>query len=171
MTLSVQVATLFSMIGAGMGMAWAYDLYTWARRKIRPHPFVTFIFDFFYWILFAFLVFLVLTKVNAGKIRIPLFFALLFGGIAYFRFFSEPFLAFWESFVNVMLRIVRVILHILYTLLYRPIRWIILTVFAIMTTIGLGLWNIIQKIGKLALALVYRLGKIITRIGKKTNDE
>jgi spore cortex biosynthesis protein YabQ len=171
MTLSVQVATLFSMIGAGMGMAWAYDLYTWARRMIRPHPFVTFIFDLFYWILFAFLVFLVLTKVNAGKIRFTLFIALLFGGMVYFRFFSEPFLKLWEILVNGMLRIVRAILHILYNLFYRPIRWILLSVLAIMTTIGLGIWTLIQKIGKLALALVSRLGKIITRIGKKTKDE
>lgn len=187
MTLTVQLYTILAMLGTGAGMAWVYDLYTWARYKLRIRKFLTFILDVGYWIAFATMVLMVLYNVNEGRLRFTLFFAILFGGVLYFQFFSQPFLSIWDRLVLLIVQIVKFILHTLQIVLYQPVLWILMTLIGVIVRLSKGLWKVItvltrwisrpfivffRRIYQLALALIRNIGKMIIQFfQKKPPDE
>lgn len=187
MRLSVQFLTILSMIGTGLGMAWLYDLYAWARKKLHLRFLLTFFFDVIYWLFFSFVVLFVLMKVNEGRLRVTLFFALFIGGILYFKIFSHPFMAVWDEIVRVVVALFRFIVRIIQMLLISPIKWILAGILTLVIGFCTGLWKGIwmllrwfyrpfsfffRLLKKFALALVRKVGKMIARlIKRKPRDE
>lgn len=187
MMLTIQFSTLLAMFGTGIAMAWVFDVYTWFRDRLHFKRWMTFILDVLYWIVFAITVLLILYSVNQGRIRLPIFFMLLLGGLLYFQLLSMPFLRLWELIVTIVMRLAHFLWRILQILLIRPITWIFSTLFSLIFWIGTGLWKVVtilfawlgrpfiaiyRTVQHFVFALIQKLGKMVIRLlGRNPKDE
>lgn len=150
MTLTIQFYTLLAMIGMGSGFGAALDTYSRFLNRSERKRWIVFIHDFLFWIIQGLLIFYVLFLVNEGEFRLYLFLALLCGFSAYQALFKGFYQRFLEFLIILVIKLARFIANSVHILIFLPIKWIILSILAI-----------IIGIGKFVLALLKWAGKIL----------
>lgn len=150
MTLTIQFYTLLAMIGMGSGFGAALDTYSRFLKRSERKRWIVFIHDFLFWIIQGLLIFYVLFLVNEGEFRLYLFLALLCGFSAYQALFKGFYQRFLEFLIMLVIKMARFITNSVHMLIFVPIKWVIVSVIAI-----------IFGIGKFVLALLKWAGKIL----------
>lgn len=150
MTLTIQFYTLLAMIGMGSGFGAALDTYSRFLNRSERKRWIVFIHDFLFWIIQGLLIFYVLFLVNEGEFRFYLFLALLCGFSAYQALFKGFYQRFLEFLIILVIKLARFIANSVHMLIFIPIKWVIVSILAI-----------IIGIGKFVLALLKWAGKIL----------
>ncbi|MDP9743554.1 UNVERIFIED_ORG: spore cortex biosynthesis protein YabQ [Bacillus sp. B2I3] len=150
MTLTIQFYTLLAMIGMGSGFGAALDTYSRFLNRSERKRWIVFIHDFLFWIIQGLLIFYVLFLVNEGEFRLYLFLALLCGFSAYQALFKGFYQRFLEFLIILVIKLARFIANSVHILIFLPIKWVIVSILAI-----------IIGIGKFVLALLKWAGKIL----------
>ncbi|MGE7186900.1 spore cortex biosynthesis protein YabQ [Peribacillus sp. NPDC006672] len=150
MTLTTQFYTLLAMIGMGSAFGAALDTYSRFLKRSERKRWIVFIHDFLFWIIQGLLIFYVLFLVNEGEFRLYLFLALLCGFSAYQALFKGLYQRFLELLIILVIKLARFIADSVHMLIFLPIKWVIVSVIAI-----------IIGIGKFVLALLKWAGKIL----------
>lgn len=150
MTLTIQFYTLLAMIGMGSGFGAALDTYSRFLNRSERKRWIVFIHDFLFWIIQGLLIFYVLFLVNEGEFRLYLFLALLCGFSAYQALFKGFYQRFLEFLIILVIKLARFIANSVHMLIFIPIKWVIVSILAI-----------IIGIGKFVLALLKWAGKIL----------
>ncbi|MCT4478311.1 spore cortex biosynthesis protein YabQ [Peribacillus sp. NPDC101481] len=150
MTLTIQFYTLLAMIGMGSGFGAALDTYSRFLKRSERKRWIVFIHDFLFWIIQGLLIFYVLFLVNEGEFRLYLFLALLCGFSAYQALFKGFYQRFLEFLIILVIKLARFITNSVHMLIFVPIKWVIVSVIAI-----------IFGICKFVLALLKWAGKIL----------
>jgi spore cortex biosynthesis protein YabQ len=150
MTLTIQFYTLLAMIGMGSGFGAALDTYSRFLKRSERKRWIVFIHDFLFWIIQGLLIFYVLFLVNEGEFRLYLFLALLCGFSAYQALFKGFYQRFLEFLIILVIKLARFIANSVHMLIFLPIKWVIVSILAI-----------IIGIGKFVLALLKWAGKIL----------
>ncbi|MGE7640744.1 spore cortex biosynthesis protein YabQ [Peribacillus frigoritolerans] len=150
MTLTIQFYTLLAMIGMGSGFGAALDTYSRFLNRSERKRWIVFIHDFLFWIIQGLLIFYVLFLVNEGEFRLYLFLALLCGFSAYQALFKGFYQHFLEFLIILVIKLARFIANSVHMLIFLPIKWVIVSILAI-----------IIGIGKFVLALLKWAGKIL----------
>ncbi|MCY8937022.1 spore cortex biosynthesis protein YabQ [Peribacillus frigoritolerans] len=150
MTLTIQFYTLLAMIGMGSGFGAALDTYSRFLNRSERKRWIVFIHDFLFWIIQGLLIFYVLFLVNEGEFRFYLFLALLCGFSAYQALFKGFYQRFLEFLIILVIKLARFIANSVHMLIFLPIKWVIVSILAI-----------IIGIGKFVLALLKWAGKIL----------
>lgn len=150
MTLTIQFYTLLAMIGMGSGFGAALDTYSRFLNRSERKRWIVFIHDFLFWIIQGLLIFYVLFLVNEGEFRLYLFLALLCGFSAYQALFKGFYQRFLEFLIILVIKLARFIANSFHMLIFLPIKWVIVSILAI-----------IIGIGKFVLALLKWAGKIL----------
>ncbi|SIS12611.1 spore cortex biosynthesis protein YabQ [Peribacillus simplex] len=150
MTLTIQFYTLLAMIGMGSGFGAALDTYSRFLNRSERKRWIVFIHDFLFWIIQGLLIFYVLFLVNEGEFRLYLFLALLCGFSAYQALFKGFYQRLLEFLIILVIKLARFIANSVHMLIFLPIKWVIVSVVAI-----------IIGIGKFVLALLKWAGKIL----------
>ncbi|WP_375090830.1 spore cortex biosynthesis protein YabQ [Peribacillus sp. RS7] len=150
MTLTIQFYTLLAMIGMGSGFGAALDTYSRFLKRSERKRWIVFIHDFLFWIIQGLLIFYVLFLVNEGEFRLYLFLALLCGFSAYQALFKGFYQRFLEFLIILVIKLARFITNLVHMLIFLPIKWVIVSLIAII--IGMG---------KFVLALLKWAGKIL----------
>ncbi len=142
MTLSVQLYTIFSMIGMGVYLGAALDTYHRFLKRHRRKRISTILWDILFWFSNSLLFFWVLLNVNKAELRIYIFFAILCGYATYQSLLRLLYLKVLEGIIQLLIRTY----HFLYTcirvLFMLPILW----VFNILWAIALFFWRSIYRI-------------------------
>ncbi|MCK2021013.1 spore cortex biosynthesis protein YabQ [Peribacillus frigoritolerans] len=150
MTLTIQFYTLLAMIGMGSGFGAALDTYSRFLNRSERKRWIVFIHDLLFWIIQGLLIFYVLFLVNEGEFRLYLFLALLCGFSAYQALFKGFYQRFLEFLIILVIKLARFIANSVHMLIFLPIKWVIVSLLAI-----------IIGIGKFVLALLKWAGKIL----------
>ncbi|MGJ3197044.1 spore cortex biosynthesis protein YabQ [Peribacillus frigoritolerans] len=150
MTLTIQFYTLLAMIGMGSGFGAALDTYSRFLNRSERKRWIVFIHDFLFWIIQGLLIFYVLFLVNEGEFRLYLFLALLCGFSAYQALFKGFYQRFLEFLIILVIKLARFIANSVHMLIFLPIKWVMVSILAI-----------IIGIGKFVLALLKWAGKIL----------
>lgn len=150
MTLTIQFYTLLAMIGMGSGFGAALDTYSRFLNRSERKRWIVFIHDFLFWIIQGLLIFYVLFLVNEGEFRLYLFLALLCGFSAYQALFKGFYQRFLEFLIILVIKLARFIANSVHMLIFLPIKWVIVSILAI-----------IIGIGKFVLALLKWAGKVL----------
>jgi spore cortex biosynthesis protein YabQ len=154
MTLTIQFYTLLAMIGMGSGFGAALDTYSRFLNRSERKRWVVFIHDFLFWIIQGLLIFYVLFLVNEGEFRLYLFLALLCGFSAYQALFKGFYQRFLEFLIILVIKLARFIANSVHMLIFLPIKWVIVSVLAIIIGIGKFLLALLKWAGKILLFIL-----------------
>lgn len=150
MTLTIQFYTLLAMIGMGSLFGAALDTYNHFLKRSERKRWIVFLHDFLFWIIQGLLIFYVLFLVNEGELRLYLFLALLCGFSAYQALFKGLYLRFLAFLIVLVVKLFRFMTELVRLIVIEPIKWIIMSIFAI-----------VLGISKLVLALSKGIGKVL----------
>lgn len=150
MTLTIQFYTLLAMIGMGSLFGAALDTYNHFLKRSERKRWIVFLHDFLFWIIQGLLIFYVLFLVNEGELRLYLFLALLCGFSAYQALFKGLYLRFLAFLIVLVVKLFRFMTELVRLIVIEPIKWIIMSIFAI-----------VLGICKMVLALFKGIGKVL----------
>jgi spore cortex biosynthesis protein YabQ len=139
MTLSTQFMTMLAMIGMGIFFGAGLDTYNRFLKRSKRKNWIVFINDILFWILQGLFIFFVLFRVNQGELRIYIFIALLCGFAAYQSLFKVIYLRWLEVLISFVISLLRFFVKTVYLLVYKPIYFVITTLFDLVLMIGTGL--------------------------------
>ncbi|TKH03181.1 spore cortex biosynthesis protein YabQ [Peribacillus simplex] len=154
MTLTIQFYTLLAMIGMGSGFGAALDTYSRFLKRSERKRWIVFIHDFLFWIIQGLLIFYVLFLVNEGEFRLYLFLALLCGFSAYQALFKGFYQRFLEFLIILVIKLARFITNSVHMLIFVPIKWVIVSVIAIIFGIGKFVLALLKWVGKILLFIL-----------------
>ncbi|MCK2005801.1 spore cortex biosynthesis protein YabQ [[Brevibacterium] frigoritolerans] len=154
MTLTIQFYTLLAMIGMGSGFGAALDTYSRFLNRSERKRWIVFIHDFLFWIIQGLLIFYVLFLVNEGEFRLYLFLALLCGFSAYQALFKGFYQRFLEFLIILVIKLARFIANSVHMLIFLPIKWVIVSVLAIIIGIGKFVLTLLTWAGKILLFIL-----------------
>ncbi|WP_170005984.1 spore cortex biosynthesis protein YabQ [Bacillus fonticola] len=154
MSLSVQFATMLTMIGMGGFFGASMDTYTRLFiRKKRPR-WIVFLHDVLFWIFQGLLIFYVLFLVNEGEVRIYVFLALLCGFAAYQSLLKSIYLFTLERTIRLIVNAYRLGIRIGQTVIIRPVQAIIVALLSFVLMIGRGLYTLVLFVAKFIIGFV-----------------
>ncbi|MFJ7472005.1 spore cortex biosynthesis protein YabQ [Peribacillus frigoritolerans] len=154
MTLTIQFYTLLAMIGMGSGFGAALDTYSRFLNRSERKRWIVFIHDFLFWIIQGLLIFYVLFLVNEGEFRLYLFLALLCGFSAYQALFKGFYQRFLEFLIILVIKLARFIANSVHILIFLPIKWVIVSILAIIIGIGKFVLTLLKWAGKILLFIL-----------------
>ncbi|YCI77195.1 spore cortex biosynthesis protein YabQ [Bacillus sp. R1-10] len=154
MTLTIQFYTLLAMIGMGSGFGAALDTYSRFLNRSERKRWIVFIHDFLFWIIQGLLIFYVLFLVNEGEFRLYLFLALLCGFSAYQALFKGFYQRFLEFLIILVIKLARFIANSVHMLIFLPIKWVIVSILAIIIGIGKFVFTLLKWAGKILLFIL-----------------
>ncbi|WP_249596736.1 spore cortex biosynthesis protein YabQ [Peribacillus frigoritolerans] len=154
MTLTIQFYTLLAMIGMGSGFGAALDTYSRFLNRSERKRWIVFIHDFLFWIIQGLLIFYVLFLVNEGEFRLYLFLALLCGFSAYQALFKGFYQRFLEFLIMLVIKLARFIANSVHMLIFLPIKWVIVSILAIIIGIGKFVLTLLTWAGKILLFIL-----------------
>ncbi|MEE3955409.1 spore cortex biosynthesis protein YabQ [Peribacillus frigoritolerans] len=154
MTLTIQFYTLLAMIGMGSGFGAALDTYSRFLNRSERKRWIVFIHDFLFWIIQGLLIFYVLFLVNEGEFRLYLFLALLCGFSAYQALFKGFYQRFLEFLIILVIKLARFIANSVHMLIFLPIKWVIVSILAIIIGIGKFVLTLLTWAGKILLFIL-----------------
>ena len=154
MNLTIQFYTLLAMIGMGSGFGAALDTYSRFLNRSERKRWIVFIHDFLFWIIQGLLIFYVLFLVNEGEFRLYLFLALLCGFSAYQALFKGFYQRFLEFLIILVIKLARFIANSVHMLIFLPIKWVIVSILAIIIGIGKFVLTLLKWAGKILLFIL-----------------
>lgn len=154
MTLTIQFYTLLAMIGMGSGFGAALDTYSRFLNRSERKRWIVFIHDFLFWIIQGLLIFYVLFLVNEGEFRFYLFLALLCGFSAYQALFKGLYQRFLEFLIILVIKLARFIANSVHMMIFLPIKWVIVSILAIIIGIGKFVLTLLKWAGKILLFIL-----------------
>ncbi|MBT2617055.1 MULTISPECIES: spore cortex biosynthesis protein YabQ [unclassified Bacillus (in: firmicutes)] len=154
MTLTIQFYTLLAMIGMGSGFGAALDTYSRFLNRSERKRWIVFIHDFLFWIIQGLLIFYVLFLVNEGEFRLYLFLALLCGFSAYQALFKGLYQRFLEFLIILVIKLARFIANSVHMMIFLPIKWVIVSILAIIIGIGKFVLTLLKWAGKILLFIL-----------------
>ncbi|MES1042056.1 spore cortex biosynthesis protein YabQ [Peribacillus simplex] len=154
MTLTIQFYTLLAMIGMGSGFGAALDTYSRFLKRSERKRWIVFIHDFLFWIIQGLLIFYVLFLVNEGEFRLYLFLALLCGFSAYQALFKGFYQRFLEFLIILVIKLARFITNSVHMLIFVPIKWVVVSLIAIIFGIGKFVLAILKWAVKILLFIL-----------------
>ncbi|QOS91859.1 spore cortex biosynthesis protein YabQ [Peribacillus sp. JNUCC41] len=154
MNLTIQFYTLLAMIGMGSGFGAALDTYSRFLNRSERKRWVVFIHDFLFWIIQGLLIFYVLFLVNEGEFRLYLFLALLCGFSAYQALFKGFYQRSLEFLIILVIKLARFITNSVHMLIFLPIKWVLVSVLAIIIGISKFVLAFLKWAGKILLFIL-----------------
>lgn len=154
MTLSTQFMTMLSMIGMGIFFGITLDTYNRFLNRTKRKSWFVFINDILFWILQGLLIFYILFLVNRGELRFYIFIALLCGFAAYQSLFKTLYLRLLEIIISTVISIYRFFVKVLYYIIYKPIRSLIVFLIYLLMLAGKGLFSLFKIVLKTVLWIV-----------------
>lgn len=88
-SLMLELHIFLTSIYAGIIAGLVYDLYRAVRHFSKPNRFMTYIEDFLFWVVIAYVFFYTLIRINWGQIRGYIIFGFLLGILIYTIIFSK----------------------------------------------------------------------------------
>jgi spore cortex biosynthesis protein YabQ len=157
MTLTTQFITMLAMIGMGSLFGASLDTYNRFLQRQRRKTWIVFINDVLFWVYQGLSIFYVLFSVNQGELRFYIFVALLCGFAAYQSLIKRLYLKLLEWVISVAVSTYRIMVRIVHTLVFRPLRFLGLSILSLLLLTGKGLlfigktsWSILLWILKVA---------------------
>ncbi|MFJ7748048.1 spore cortex biosynthesis protein YabQ [Peribacillus sp. NPDC097295] len=154
MTLTIQFYTLLSMIGMGSLFGAALDTYNHFLKRAERSKWIVFLHDFLFWVIQGLIIFYVLFLVNEGELRLYLFLALLCGFSAYQALLKGLYLQLLAFVILVVIKLFKFLTDLVRLLLFEPIKWIIMSMFAFILGIGKVIGSLLKGIGKVVLFIL-----------------
>ncbi|MFE4708921.1 spore cortex biosynthesis protein YabQ [Peribacillus simplex] len=154
MTLTIQFYTLLAMIGMGSGFGAALDTYSRFLNRSERKRWIVFIHDFLFWVIQGLLIFYVLFLVNEGEFRLYLFLALLCGFSAYQALFKGFYQRLLEFLIILVIKLARFIANSVHMLIFLPIKWVLVSILAIIIGIGKFILALLKWAGKILLFIL-----------------
>jgi len=144
MTLTTQFITMLTMIGMGSLFGASLDTYNRFLQRQKRKNWIIFINDILFWVYQGLSTFYVLFAVNQGELRFYIFLALLCGFAAYQSLFKRMYLKCLDWVISVAIASYRLTVKIVYTLIYRPIRFLLHCVTSLVLITGSGLLRLVK---------------------------
>ncbi|SES22752.1 spore cortex biosynthesis protein YabQ [Gracilibacillus ureilyticus] len=128
MTLETQFLTMFTMIAFGVYIGVAYITFKRIALWWADHIIFRYLFELFFWIVQAVLLFFVLYVINEGIVRFYVFIALLCGYAMFKALFEQLYRRLLERILFYLAAIFRFLFRCIRLLLINPLKWIITAV-------------------------------------------
>lgn len=154
MTISGQFLMISIMVGSGIYLGMAEEVYRrlsliWLRVR-----FITYLFECMFWLIQAMVLFYVLYRINGGELRLYIVFALLLGFSMYVMFLQRFFRMILEFVWRMISYLLRMIRYILLTPLFFFLRIVIKLIYALLRIGKKGLSLLLFPIYKLILTII-----------------
>jgi spore cortex biosynthesis protein YabQ len=149
MTLTTQFLTMLSMIGMGSLFGATLDTYGRFLQRRKRKNWIVFLNDILFWVLQGLSIFYVLFIVNEGELRFYIFLALLCGFAAYQSLLKRGYLKVLEWLISVAISTYKISVNLFKTLIYQPIRFLLISTFSLLVLIGKGAITLLKIIGKI----------------------
>lgn len=146
MTLSTQFLTMLAMIGMGSLFGASLDTYNRFLQRHKRKNWIIFINDILFWVYQGLSIFYVLFSVNQGELRFYIFIALLCGFAAYQSLLKRIYLKCLDWIIAVVVAAYRLSVRIVFTLIFRPLRFLTLSIVSLLLLTGRGLLALMKKI-------------------------
>ena len=161
MSLATQFYTMLAMISMGSFFGATLDTYNRFLKRGSRKRLIVFINDVLFWLLQGLLIFYILFLVNFGEIRFYIFVALLCGFAAYQALMKTTYLKLLEISIDLIVAIANYISHLFMTIVYSPIKWLVILLITVVFWMGKALYALVQTILKVLLLMVKILFKPI----------
>lgn len=123
----IQLFCIFFLTGGIIGLL--FDFFRILRKTIKTSDFITYLQDIIFWILSSIIIMYNIFTFNNGEIRLYLFLAILLGSLIYLLLVSKIIikinLTCIKFFENILHKII-LILKIPFSILFKPIEFIII---------------------------------------------
>jgi spore cortex biosynthesis protein YabQ len=161
MTLTTQFLTMIAMIGMGSLFGALLDTYNRFLQRQKRKTWIVFINDLLFWILQGLSIFYVLFLVNEGEVRIYIFLALICGFAAYQSLMKRIYLRCLEWLISLVISTYRLLVNIFLSLVFRPLRYLVLTIISLLILIGKGSLSLLKMILSISIWIIKVLWKPI----------
>ncbi|MBS4198025.1 spore cortex biosynthesis protein YabQ [Lederbergia citri] len=151
MSLSTQFYTMLSMIAMGSFFGASLDTYQRFLNRKNRKKLILFINDILFWIFHGLIAFYILYLVNYGELRFYLLLALLCGFAAYQALLKKFYLKVLEAVITFTKATIRFIHKLFTTLVYSPIKWLVLFLLGVLVFTGKVLLTLVKIVGKVLL--------------------
>lgn len=122
----IQLFCIFFLTGGIIGLL--FDFFRILRKTIKTSDFITYLQDIIFWILSSIIIMYNIFTFNNGEIRLYLFLAILLGSLIYLLLVSKIIikinLTCIKFFENILRKVI-LILKIPFSILFKPIKFII----------------------------------------------
>lgn len=146
MTLTTQFLTMLSMIGMGSLFGASLDTYNRFLQRRRRKNWIVFLNDILFWVLQGLSIFYVLFMVNEGELRFYIFLALLCGFAAYQSLMKRTYLTILDWLISVAISTYKISVNLFKTLVYRPLRFLLISIFSLVVLLGKGILSLLKTI-------------------------
>lgn len=118
-----QLYTFLTTMVIGVSLGFIFDFYRVLRGIFKPRSVVTYMFDFFYWLLAIIITFGGLLASNWGELRFYVFIGLLGGAVLYFRLISRFSILILVRTIRMVLFVVGWIKMVVTKLFIKPLMY------------------------------------------------
>jgi spore cortex biosynthesis protein YabQ len=150
---------MLAMIGMGSLFGASLDTYNRFLQRHKRKTWIIFINDILFWVYQGLSVFYVLFSVNQGELRFYIFIALLCGFAAYQSLIKRLYLKILEWVITVAVASYRLSVKIVFTLIYRPLRFLTMAIVSLLLLAGKGIWSLLRTILAILLWILRVAGK------------
>lgn len=137
---------MLAMIGMGSLFGASLDTYNRFLQRHKRKNWIIFINDILFWVYQGLSIFYVLFSVNQGELRFYIFIALLCGFAAYQSLLKRIYLKCLDWIIAVVVAAYRLSVRIVFTLIFRPLRFLTLSIVSLLLLTGRGLLALMKKI-------------------------
>jgi len=150
-SLQEQLYTVAAMALCGCAMGLLFDSYRVVAGYARMRRWLYPIFDLLYWAAALALVFPVLLHVNRGEVRVYVLLSILLGVSAYFGLASDRMVRGLTVLLRWTERTARRVARLVRLLIFRPIRFLVRTMFRLIRLVVRIVWAAAVFLGKIVL--------------------
>ncbi|GER67634.1 spore cortex biosynthesis protein YabQ [Weizmannia acidilactici] len=151
MSLTTQFYTMLAMLAMGSFFGGALDTYNRFLQRGKRKRWIVFIHDVLFWLCQSLLLFYVLFLVNSGEVRFYIFLALLCGFAAYQALFKRVYMHILEWCIQTAVRTAWFAAGMFRLLLFRPAKWFVLFLFALLVGAGRAFYAIVKMMAKMVI--------------------
>lgn len=151
MSLTTQFYTMLAMIAMGSIFGASLDTYNRFLQRGKRKKWIVFINDVMFWLIQGLAIFYILFLVNYGEIRFYIFIALVCGFAAYQALMKNIYVKLLEAIINAIIAIYQFIQRLFMSLIFHPIKWIVLAIITLSITLGKVLLSLVKMIIKMLL--------------------
>ncbi len=154
MSLTTQFYTMLAMIAMGSIFGASLDTYNRFLQRGKRKRWIVFINDVMFWLIQGLAVFYILFLVNYGEIRFYIFVALVCGFAAYQALMKNIYLKLLEILISAVISIYQFIVKLFMSLIFNPIKWIVLAFVTLTITLGKVLLSLVKVILQMLLWVI-----------------
>lgn len=166
MTLKEQFFILIIILSSSFGIGILFDGYRVLLNKLNVTKWVTLICDIFFGVLSAVFIFQLLLWSNNGQLRLIILIAFFIGLMLYYLSLSKEIVVLWVYCFNIIYKIIKVICHLMNTLIIKPLTVTINVIILVLKKVLLivnPIIFILKKLNKIFNAIVISRPKNIVK--------